>query len=195
MEIVILRIFKVNQSDRRHRSQALIESSAEVIIIQFLADVTQHLKILSFVTWIQFSKLLLKHFQQDIGIVVIDSTLGGFVNLPEVFISQASQMHHCWHLYPCCFIEFRHICFFLLSFSDCMGAKLLKIIQIESFSVLKKVKEAHFVSLYHHNITIDFLQLTYVASSSAPNSVVLRCFSNKIADLHRLWCGGSPTLV
>lgn len=76
-----------------------------------------------------------------------------------------------------------------------MGAKLLKIIQIESFSVLKKVKEAHFVSLYHHNITIDFLQLTYVASSSAPNSVVLRSFYNKIADLHRLWCGGSPTLV
>ena len=34
-----------------------------------------------------------------------------------------------------------------------------------------------------------------LVSSSAPNSVILRCFSNKIADLHRLWCGGSPTLV
>ena len=31
--------------------------------------------------------------------------------------------------------------------------------------------------------------------SSAPNSVILRSFSNKIADLHRLWCGGSATLV
>lgn len=34
-----------------------------------------------------------------------------------------------------------------------------------------------------------------LVSSSAPNSVILRSFSNKIADLHRLWCGGSATLV
>ena len=62
-------------------------TSAEVIVIQFFANVTQYLKILFLVSGIEFFKLLSEHLQQNIGIAIIDSTLGIFMNITEVLIT------------------------------------------------------------------------------------------------------------
>lgn len=56
-------MFKVNQFHRRYGFQTIIKTTTEVIIIQFLANIFQDLKIFTPMLWIQSFKLLLENWQ------------------------------------------------------------------------------------------------------------------------------------
>ena len=109
MKGVVSNIVEVNQLYRRHGFQTIIKTSTEVIIIQFLTNIFQNLKILSLMLRIQSFELLFKNWQQNICVTVIDCAILIFAQLTEVSISYSSKMNHCRHLHPCSFRKLFHI--------------------------------------------------------------------------------------
>ena len=109
MKCVVSDIVEVNQFYRRYSFKTIVETTTEIIIIQLLTDVFQNLEIFSPMFGIQSFKLLLKNWQQNIRVTIIDDAIFVFTQLTEVSISYSGEMNHCRHLYPCCFRKLFHI--------------------------------------------------------------------------------------
>ena len=61
MESIVFDIVKVNQFYRRYDFKAVVKATSKVIIVQFFADVFQHLHPFTLMTRFQFFELLLKN--------------------------------------------------------------------------------------------------------------------------------------
>ena len=61
MESIVFDIVKVNQFYRRYDFKAVVKATSKVIIVQFFADVFQHLHPFTLMTRVQFFELLLKN--------------------------------------------------------------------------------------------------------------------------------------
>lgn len=85
MKGVVSYIVEINQPYRRYGFQTIIKTSTEVIIIQFLTNIFQNLKILPLKLRILSFKLLLKNWQQNICVTVIDCAILIFAQLTILF--------------------------------------------------------------------------------------------------------------
>lgn len=63
MKGIVPDIVKINQFHRRYGFQTIVKPTTEVIIIQFLTNIFQDLKILTLMLRIQSFELLLKNWQ------------------------------------------------------------------------------------------------------------------------------------
>ena len=84
MEEIIFDIVKIYKLYRRDRFKTIVETTSQIIIIQFFLYILEHLQIFTLVTRIQLFELLLKYLNKNISVTIIDGTIHILTEFPKI---------------------------------------------------------------------------------------------------------------